>query len=515
MNFDCFKLELLNHHNLSDSSKADVTSLGLFLLDFVCMKTNLFTKYTETINDISVIKLIPAEGLSRDLINKYTAVFSNVPMVCKPVDWEIEIDKQTTNYKITKFGGYFLNEREDQRKSFLHKSNKNLSETKFNNTNQINTINYLSNIELIINIKLLEHLCELLESNNTYIKDLIILDPHPYTQDIHKYRHASDTTEYRKILKHNSIYYNDKTVFSLALLYSGVYNRDKNDNTYKLSSIFLPYFMDWRGRLYHETGIFSPQSSTLAKSLFMFKKGETIKSESSLNALKVYVANCYGYDKLSYTDRLYWVNDNLDKIVKIDYSFIFKAEEPLLFLAACLELKGYCDNPETFISRLPIFLDATCNGLQHLSAMVKDTKLAKYVNIFISNKDEIPNDLYNEMVKLVNISIQSLIKNKPDLVKLSDLHITRKFIKKAIMTIPYGVTKNGVRDQLLDLFFEKLNSYTNVFIDPPMVYSIKFKKKIQQNIYKLTDNTFNKKSSELLLSSQELSELSKILYSVL
>jgi len=44
----------------------------------------------------------------------------------------------------------------------------------------------------------------------------------------------------------------------------------------------------------------------------------------------------------------------------------------------------------------------TCNDLQHLSTMINDTNLAKYVNIVISNKDDIPNDVYSHMVTFVD-----------------------------------------------------------------------------------------------------------------
>ena len=34
--------------------------------------------------------------------------------------------------------------------------------------------------------------------------------------------------------------------------------------------------------------------------------------------------------------------------------------------------------------------------------MINDTNLAKYVNIVISNKDDIPNDVYSHMVTFVD-----------------------------------------------------------------------------------------------------------------
>lgn len=45
----------------------------------------------------------------------------------------------------------------------------------------------------------------------------------------------------------------------------------------------------------------------------------------------------------------------------------------------------------------------------------------------------------------------------PKYTKLNHLNINRKFIKRCIMTIPYGVTKRGIANQLkTDHFFNLL-----------------------------------------------------------
>ncbi len=87
------------------------------------------------------------------------------------------------------------------------------------------------------------------------------------------------------------------------------------------------------------------------------------------------------------------------------YNFILEGKEPLLFLSCCTELKIYFADPTRFISRLPIYLDATCSGLQHLSAMISDTNLAKYVNINKSSKDDLPADVYSYMIKIIEAKI--------------------------------------------------------------------------------------------------------------
>jgi DNA-directed RNA polymerase len=68
-------------------------------------------------------------------------------------------------------------------------------------------------------------------------------------------------------------------------------------------SLYLPYFIDFRGRLYPKSGFFSPQNGELSRSLLRFKKG-IVLTEAGLTNLQIYTANCYGLDKQSIDHRL-------------------------------------------------------------------------------------------------------------------------------------------------------------------------------------------------------------------
>jgi len=54
------------------------------------------------------------------------------------------------------------------------------------------------------------------------------------------------------------------------------------------------------------------------------------------------------------------------------HRFWIEADQPWLFLAACLEWKRYKEEGPGMISHLPISMDGSCNGYQHLSAMGLD-----------------------------------------------------------------------------------------------------------------------------------------------
>ncbi|KAF9902260.1 hypothetical protein BX616_001992, partial [Lobosporangium transversale] len=80
---------------------------------------------------------------------------------------------------------------------------------------------------------------------------------------------------------------------------------------------------------------------------------------------------------MSKLHRLEWVDENINKIIDVNSMFWVNADDKLIALACCFELKGYYEDPENFESSLPILIDATCNGLQHLSAMIQDINLAE------------------------------------------------------------------------------------------------------------------------------------------
>lgn len=202
---------------------------------------------------------------------------------------------------------------------------------------------------------------------------------------------------------------------------------------------------------------FSYQGPDLAKSLLLFKEGVVINKEGVIK-LKLYAGRIYGFIKNSSNKSiLEWVDANYQNIIDIGSNFWMKGKDPFRCLAASIELRGYESNKEKFITHLPIYIDGTCNGIQHLSSMASDTNLGEYVNLRISNDDDVPQDLYRMMADKAKLEIKTFLKGpegrEHDVIGL--VNMDRNFIKRCIMTIPYGVTKRGVKNQLLaDHFIE-------------------------------------------------------------
>ena len=176
---------------------------------------------------------------------------------------------------------------------------------------------------------------------------------------------------------------------------------------------------------------------------------------TAINYFKAYGANCFGnmLNKKSWVDRSKWIDENEKDIINYTNGvLISKAENKLLFTAFCIEynkwLQSY-NNIETsyFETHLPIQLDATCNGYQHLSLLISDYDMAKELNLVKSSKEDIPKDYYGFIIlKLIDFFKNKLKSNnlskedKNCYKRLSRIIITRSTIKKAIMTIPYNVS---------------------------------------------------------------------------
>src|SRR5438105_15649500 len=73
-----------------------------------------------------------------------------------------------------------------------------------------------------------------------------------------------------------------------------------------------------------------------------------------------------------------------------------------MFLAACLEWKRYKEEGPDFRSHLPVSMDGTCNGYQHLSALGRDPIGGRATNLVFADK---PQDIYQDVCDEANALI--------------------------------------------------------------------------------------------------------------
>ena len=229
-------------------------------------------------------------------------------------------------------------------------------------------------------------------------------------------------------------------------------------NAYRDEIFYLPHNVDFRGRAYPVPPYLNQMGADNARGLLLFAKGRPLGS-SGLQWLKIHLANLYGYDKASMSDREEFTVDHLDDILD-------SASDPLggkrwwlgaecqwQCLATCIELQKALkhSNPADFVSHLPVHQDGSCNGLQHYAALGGDVSGAKQVNLEPGDR---PADVYTGVAELVKADIRRDAEQGDPLAQLLLDRVTRKIVKQTVMTNVYGVTFLGairqVRKQLED-----------------------------------------------------------------
>lgn len=79
-------------------------------------------------------------------------------------------------------------------------------------------------------------------------------------------------------------------------------------------------------------------------------------------------------------------------------------------------------NPDTEV-HFPVFLDATCSGVQHFAAMLLDLELASYVNL-INIEDKV-NDFYSKLIPEINNAINKKWLDGVEYYKFKDIKLDR------------------------------------------------------------------------------------------
>jgi DNA-directed RNA polymerase len=273
----------------------------------------------------------------------------------------------------------------------------------------------------------------------------------------HKFEDIEKRTKYQNGVynSHISKIILQETILGIAQFFSN------------FNEIYFPVRLDQRGRLYCSPNFMNYQANELSKALLIFSKPGIIKKDDmdGITYLKAYGANCYGnkISKSSTEAKLEWVNQNIDNILNYDNGVLLnKSKDKLLFLAFCIEYKRFYDfytdeNLMEFETYLPIQLDATCNGFQHMALLSNEDTLFKELNL-VSNKSDKPNDFYNFLVhKLKDLFDKKILegefidnKTNGSYERLSKFIWDRSYIKKAIMTIPYNSSVRSMRKYISD-----------------------------------------------------------------
>ena len=373
-----------------------------------------------------------------ELINNYKGLLPiKLPMVVEPKDWSTMFD-----------GGYLT-----IKSPLIHIKEHSAYSDYPDNTIPFEAINKLQKVSWRINKPILRILEKLEGSGVGGLPLSKDRQPEPLTIPPETYQRLKDTDSdelkkllYERRLQKNLNMIEDSHRINLSLKLWVARTMESYDKLW-----FTP-FLDYRGRFYYSQSYLSPQGDDINRALLEFGDGKPVDPE----VLQINLANLYGVDKVSFADRVKWTLENENKILESakdpeDNQWWTEADEPWQFLAAALDYYSYKSNPE-HLSHLPVWIDGTCNGLQHYGALLRDLDTAQEVNLV---NREIPGDIYARVAE----STYELVKNDPKALRDHDVwtyrnfwldKIDRSLVKRPVMTLPYGVTFYGVKQQLIE-----------------------------------------------------------------
>jgi len=279
-------------------------------------------------------------------------------------------------------------------------------------------------------------------------------------------------------------------------------------------TFYQAYNCDFRGRIYPMTPYLNEQSSDNAKGLIKYQEGVPL-GDNGAYWLAVHTANSIGEDKLKLDERAAYVEEHMDELLKyaedpITNNGWMSTDKPWSVLACSFEWQSIYywqvignNAIEDYPCQLPIFIDGSNNGVQHLTALSLDEIIAPLVNLVPT---ELPGDVYMYVAEKTwealdvlykNLGDDPIIRELPRILReikdikllretaetkeekdeafkkldewrktnkefekkiyipfwhlyLEDKKLQRKTVKRPVMTLGYGVTRQGVRDQVFD-----------------------------------------------------------------
>tara|TARA_R100001594_G_scaffold64603_2_gene98905 strand:+ start:2978 stop:5446 length:2469 start_codon:yes stop_codon:yes gene_type:complete len=439
----------LNLHDLT-LDDGDKVMLGKILIHLIHRETGLVNIIPNYVNKKKTINMLVANPSALDWIEKLEKHKERIatqymPCVVSPRDWQEK----------TLGGGYYTSALKGLRAIKLHKKSGYQDLDNVSMPLVYEALNQMQQTQFAINLPIFQTMERAFESGDEWegipSKDPYQLPqcPYPNTQkktltDEQKVIWDEWAKPYAMLMRKNNQIYSRRLQFVRGLQMARDLMQHKKFNYVAQC--------DYRGRYYLMHNFLHPQGPDWSKALMQSAVGMKVTDEEQINALAVAGANLYGFDKGSIKQRIGWVEHNTPAIVEtakhpFDCKFWTEADEPWQFLAFCKEWKKYQSNGLGYKSNYWVHTDGSQNGIQHYSAILSDAETGFYCNL--TNTDK-PQDLYQQVADSV---IDELKHSNEPLARdwLESNLISRKMLKKVVMTFPYGGTSH--------MFTEYINSY--------------------------------------------------------
>ena len=257
------------------------------------------------------------------------------------------------------------------------------------------------------------------------------------------------------------------------MMAAGVYKRNASTKSRRLlvgkvlyladkmraTRFFYPSNCDFRGRVYNIPSFLGIQGPDMCRGLLKFSRGEKVKTNEAYRWLAIHGANTWGNDKVTLDKRVQWANDFAKDAQKIAANpkrelLWTEADKPFQFLAWCFEWAKLTSTGklETF---LPVSMDASNNGLQILSMLIRDPYGMSATNVLPT---ETPADIY----KVVAERVEGYLRKDASEGRLFSKEwlqfgITRSTCKRPVMCYSYGLTSYSNRAYVVEWFEDEIH----------------------------------------------------------
>lgn len=370
-------------------------------------KTRTVMRYTDEFIKMREQILNQAEHLA----------FCQWPMLCPPIDWGVDGEP----------GGYLS--------EVVRGQNQLVRRTKplvgrIQGTVPVKMLNNLQQVAYRINpvvMQVAEHCYEHQITIGKFVRERHLQRPpspgeQATEEQILNYKHAC-----RDIENHNA-QIGRRNCRTTDLMYVARLYKEE-------PAFFHAWNFCYRGRVYPLTTALSVQGTDVDRALHYFSAEGVIDEWY----LAFHVSNTFGNDKLPIDERIQWTRDNLDHITQIALDPIGtiplweNVSEPWSHMAACHEYYVCCIAQTKWSSGLPVGIDATQSGIQHLAALTKCADAGTKVNLYPKKR---PADGYRSVAEYA-----ARILPHP-----YNSWMNRRITKRPTMCTPYGLQKSSCRD---------------------------------------------------------------------
>lgn len=255
--------------------------------------------------------------------------------------------------------------------------------------------------------------------------------------------------------------------YGRRLQLAGVLSQARRFSSY--DRFYLPVQADFRGRLYYLPAL-SPQGPDVVRGLLEFADGKPINDEIAAGWLMVHLANCAGVDKTDFADRIAWVENNHARILQAADDpwadeWWADLDSPWQFLAAARDYAGLVREGYGYVSHTIVYVDGSCNGLQHLSALLRDPVGGAAVNLVPSDR---PADIYQAVAERLVERLRVMAEgpegdDRSWARRWLSFGLDRKIVKRVVMCLPYGIGKFSSRNYVIDAVRERLGEAPSPF----------------------------------------------------